>query len=381
MVFRQCSIGGKVYAGNLESDQREDSIPQSPEARPRVYGEEERLHEVTPHVSTNPNSLSADPEKSGHHEDNRHADSNNSVNVDLEKSDPRSSEEPISTARAPPKITRHFRDEELARDLHIAVQPDLDPISEAHARNLNGFFTVLSLCHTVLSNVDPETGKLEYKAQSPDEAALVQAAADVGFVFRGREKEILYLQTPFGTPGGIDEDKSGIEGEERHIAPGSPVPNSILSAGGGGVPSGTGTGSHVSSGDGGVAAGQLYNKGTLERYELLNILEFTSARKRMSVILRKLDSDDGRLFLLCKGADNVIFERLKEGAGEEMKGITEKHLAEFAGKGLRTLTLAYKVLGGQCFCGFTKNLACLDNLLQRPNTIDGVNDIMKRRQP
>jgi magnesium-transporting ATPase (P-type) len=35
-------------------------------------------------------------------------------------------------------------------------------------------------------------------------------------------------------------------------------------------------------------------------YKLLNILEFSSARKRMSVIVR---TEEGRLFLFCKGAD------------------------------------------------------------------------------
>ncbi len=341
MIFRQCSIGGKVYIGDdaiSESDQRGDSTTQSPDSPPLAYEKERHLHAVPLDVLSNPSSLSAGPEKPGHHEGDNHADSNNSANVDLEKSDPLVSEEPVSTARAPPKITHHFQDAELTRDLQVAIQPDLDPMSAAHARNLNGFFTVLALCHTVLTSIDPQTGKLEYKAQSPDEAALVQAAADVGFMFRGREKEILYLQTPFGTQGAIDESKPDIEGKERHaIAPGSP--RSILSAGDSGVPSGTATG----------------QEGTIERYELLNILEFTSARKRMSVILRKLD-EDGRLFLLCKGADNVIFERLKEGAGEEWKGITERHLAEFAGKGLRTLTLAYKVIGGQSLCVILKEL-------------------------
>jgi hypothetical protein len=35
-------------------------------------------------------------------------------------------------------------------------------------------------------------------------------------------------------------------------------------------------------------------------YKLLNILEFSSARKRMSVIVR---TEEGPLFLFCKGAD------------------------------------------------------------------------------
>ena len=35
-------------------------------------------------------------------------------------------------------------------------------------------------------------------------------------------------------------------------------------------------------------------------YKLLNLLEFSSSRKRMSVIVR--DEDD-KIYLLCKGAD------------------------------------------------------------------------------
>lgn len=42
--------------------------------------------------------------------------------------------------------------------------------------------------------------------------------------------------------------------------------------------------------------------GTKERFEILNVLEFTSTRKRMSVIVR--DSQQ-RIRLFCKGADTV----------------------------------------------------------------------------
>ena len=151
---------------------------------------------------------------------------------------------------------------------------------------INGFWTVLALCHTALVSVDPDTGAIQYKAQSPDEAALVQAAADVGFTFRGRDKDVIYVSTPFA------------EG--------------------------------------------------LDRYELLNVLEFNSARKRMSVIVRKLDDDDKSVMLLSKGADNVIFDRLKEG-NDDLKDVTEDHLADFASEGLRTLTLAWRRVSGELY--------------------------------
>ncbi|KAJ6447563.1 hypothetical protein C8R45DRAFT_1136801 [Mycena sanguinolenta] len=72
-----------------------------------------------------------------------------------------------------------------------------------HAHGLHVFFSVLALCLTVLVATDAE-GSITYKVQSPDEAALVQAAADVRYVFRGREREILLLPTPFCTPGTLE---------------------------------------------------------------------------------------------------------------------------------------------------------------------------------
>lgn len=68
--------------------------------------------------------------------------------------------------------------------------------------------------------------------------------------------------------------------------------------------------------------------GQLHRLELLAVLEFSSDRKRMSVVVRQHDagggggsqrhlggssggSSGGRLRLLCKGADNIMLERLQ----------------------------------------------------------------------
>lgn len=131
------------------------------------------------------------------------------------------------------------------------------------------FFRLLALCHTVMS--ENNDGKLEYQAQSPDEAALVSAARNFGFVFKERS------------------------------------PNSIT----------------------------IEVMGIKEVYELLCILDFNNVRKRMSVILRR----DGKLKLYCKGADSVIYERLKN-SQDQLKQKTQEHLNKFAGEGLRTLVLA-----------------------------------------
>uniref|UniRef100_A0A8C6KAT0 Phospholipid-transporting ATPase n=1 Tax=Nothobranchius furzeri TaxID=105023 RepID=A0A8C6KAT0_NOTFU len=74
---------------------------------------------------------------------------------------------------------------------------------------------------------------------------------------------------------------------------------------------------------------------TEERYELLHVLEFTSVRKRMSVIMR---TPSGKIRLYCKGADTVIYERLADSS--RYKEITLKHLEQFATEGLRTLCFA-----------------------------------------
>lgn len=262
MVFRQCSIGGKIYKGD------------SAENEPVDVDEAAQQDTVAPAKETQTGSS-----------------------------------DETTTPQTAPKISPHirFHDDTLENDL-------LHGDSQEHSRTLHGFFATLSLCHTVLASYDTDTGMITYKAQSPDEAALVQAAADVGFIFRGREREILRLQTPF-----LDH---------------------------------------------------------LEEYELLNILDFTSARKRMSVIVRKLEEGDGRIFLLCKGADNVIFDRLKQSSGnEQLKTKTGEDLDYFASEGLRTLCLAYKVIPGELH--LTHVFLHLLIFAQRRNTMPGLIGIMR----
>ena len=84
--------------------------------------------------------------------------------------------------------------------------------------------------------------------------------------------------------------------------------------------------------------------GVEEVYELLCILDFNNVRKRMSVILRK----DGKIRLYCKGADVVIFERLRPGQ-DQLKSTTQDHLDNFAVDGLRTLCLGTRDLTEQEF--------------------------------
>ena len=78
-------------------------------------------------------------------------------------------------------------------------------------------------------------------------------------------------------------------------------------------------------------------KGTKRKYRLLNLIEFSSTRKRMTVIVR---TEDGRIKLLCKGADSIIIPRLNN-TNAIMKKTTH-YLDEYAKEGLRTLLIAEK---------------------------------------
>ncbi|XP_034147602.1 phospholipid-transporting ATPase IA isoform X5 [Esox lucius] len=131
------------------------------------------------------------------------------------------------------------------------------------------FMTMLAICHTAVP--ERTNDKIVYQAASPDEGALVRAAANLGFVFSGR------------------------------------TPDSVI----------------------------IKALGGEEKYELLHVLEFTSTRKRMSVIMR---TPSGKIRLYCKGADTVIYDRLADSS--RYKEITLKHLEQFATEGLRTLCLA-----------------------------------------
>lgn len=110
------------------------------------------------------------------------------------------------------------------------------------------FLLCIALCHTCL----PETkddGQIEFQAASPDELALVEAAQDLGILLIDRPAQTIRLQF-------INQDGSTTE----------------------------------------------------ETYEVLDVIEFSSKRKRMSIIIRM---PDDRICVFSKGADSTILPRLK----------------------------------------------------------------------
>ena len=136
------------------------------------------------------------------------------------------------------------------------------------------FLTLLSTCHTVIpERNDEKPTEITYQAASPDEGALVDGAAMLGYKFTTRRPKSVSVQ---------------IDNEEKE-------------------------------------------------FEVLNICEFNSTRKRMSAILR---CPDGRIRIYCKGADTVILERLAR--ENPFVDSTTQHLEDYATDGLRTLCLAMR---------------------------------------
>jgi magnesium-transporting ATPase (P-type) len=74
---------------------------------------------------------------------------------------------------------------------------------------------------------------------------------------------------------------------------------------------------------------------TTQTFTLLHNLEFSSDRKRSSVIVRR---PDGSVVLFCKGADNIITKRLSPTLNSEsLLAATYAHLDQYVNDGLRTL--------------------------------------------
>ncbi|XP_016572637.2 putative phospholipid-transporting ATPase 9 isoform X1 [Capsicum annuum] len=179
-------------------------------------------------------------------------------------------------------------------------EPQLDVIQK--------FFRLLAVCHTVIPEVDEGTGKISYEAESPDEAAFVVAAKEIGFELVKR------IQT-------------SVSVHELDLVCGKKVERySCLNIG------------FAASSDAFRILRVIIDFFACRLYTILNVLEFNSARKRMSVIVK---DEEGKILLLCKGADSVMFERLAK-SGREFEEITREHVNEYADAGLRTLILAYR---------------------------------------
>lgn len=118
------------------------------------------------------------------------------------------------------------------------------------ARKARFFMLSMALCHTCLPEVG-EDGRVGFQATSPDEVALVQAAQELGYVVIDRQSETITIKT-------LPQDG--------------------------------------------------YSDTIFETYQILDVIEFSSKRKRMSIIVRM---PDGRICIFTKGADSAVVGLLR----------------------------------------------------------------------
>ncbi|XP_069042214.1 phospholipid-transporting ATPase IC isoform X2 [Lepisosteus oculatus] len=158
--------------------------------------------------------------------------------------------------------------------------------------------------------VDWKEGDLVYQAASPDEGALVGAARGLGWEFLSRTRDSLSLNE-LGRP---------------------------------------------------------------RLYQLLAILDFSSHRRRMSVLVRE---PEGGLKLYCKGADTVILGRLREDCPH--REATERALELFSEGCLRTLCMAVRSVAEESWAQWSRALhQAARAKRQGDELLEEVYDLMER---
>ena len=78
--------------------------------------------------------------------------------------------------------------------------------------------------------------------------------------------------------------------------------------------------------------------GQNRKFSVTDVIEFTSTRKRMTLVVR---DERGVYTMYCKGADSIMIPRFDERSKEGFVEMME-HVDKFADEGLRTLLLGYK---------------------------------------
>jgi len=160
---------------------------------------------------------------------------------------------------------------------------------------------------------DEVKGKIVYKSASPDEEALCDAARENGYVFLGRQARDIHMEI----------------------------------------------------------------RGKKKSYQLLVEMEFTSGRRRMSVIVK---TPRGKILLLTKGADVEMQKRIgTDKVNQARLDATNRDLAAYSTTGLRTLILGFKELSNDQYNEFYSAYNAASNLIKgREEEVERVCSQMER---
>lgn len=119
------------------------------------------------------------------------------------------------------------------------------------AKKARFFLLSIALCHTCLPEKGQD-GQIDYQAASPDELALVRAAQELGYMVIDRQVGTITIKT-------------------QAMSTSDPEPR-------------------------------------FDIYSILDVIEFSSARKRMSIVVRMPDQ---RICVFCKGADTTLTQLMR----------------------------------------------------------------------
>jgi len=120
-------------------------------------------------------------------------------------------------------------------------------VSNSDKAKIIEFFMVSSICHSAIAEKDV-SGILKYASMSPDEIALINGAKEMGFVFTNRTTDIIEVFNEYN------------------------------------------------------------NKS--EKWEVLYEIPFDSDRKRMTLFVKNKEDPNNYVYVLSKGADNMMLPRL-----------------------------------------------------------------------
>ena len=156
---------------------------------------------------------------------------------------------------------------------------------------INTFWMALSIGNECIPYINEKTGMIEYNGMSPDDIELVKASSEQGY-------------TMLKSPNDIKRIRYG--NNESYID-----------------------------------------------YKILNIISFTSDRKRMSMIIR---DNKNNIIMFSKGADSEIKKRLNPNGKKSHLEYAVKFTDYFSSKGFRTLFIGYKKLSEKDYSTFSKKL-------------------------
>eukprot|EP01104_Vermistella_antarctica_P005938 TRINITY_DN16684_c0_g1_i1.p1 TRINITY_DN16684_c0_g1~~TRINITY_DN16684_c0_g1_i1.p1 ORF type:complete len:1126 (+),score=362.88 TRINITY_DN16684_c0_g1_i1:248-3625(+) len=183
----------------------------------------------------------------------------------------------------------------------IGLKGNLGVVAKAgngqESNDVEEFLHALALCHSVVTDTDDD-GRIVYKAASPDEEALCDAARANGHEMVSRTTRTITIRE---------------HGEEKV-------------------------------------------------YDVLAVMEFTSDRRRMSVVVR---SPEGRVVMYSKGADSMMYSRLNDREDDiELKQKTLDDLDYFSAEGLRTLVVAKREMSDAEFAEFDGQFQDASNTIE-----------------